>query len=83
MSARRIAVVSVRLYQRLVSPLLPAACRYAPTCSEYAIDAIELHGVIHGIILAAWRIARCNPWTRGGFDPVPTEHRHRRIPTLP
>ena len=82
MSARRIAVYLLRLYQRFVSPFLPAACRYSPTCSEYAIGAIETHGLLHGSVLAAWRIARCNPWSRGGFDPVPAGDRRRRIPTL-
>jgi putative membrane protein insertion efficiency factor len=70
-SARRVAVGLVRIYQRCVSPLLPASCRYFPTCSEYAIDAIEVHGLIRGSLLATWRIARCNPWSRGGFDPIP------------
>jgi uncharacterized protein len=72
-SARSLAVGLVRLYQRFVSPLLPASCRFAPTCSEYAIGAIETHGLIRGSLLAAWRIARCNPWSRGGFDPVPLQ----------
>jgi len=81
MILRRIAVRVVRLYQRFVSPFLPASCRFSPTCSEYAIDAIEEHGLIRGSLLASWRIARCNPWSRGGFDPVPSAHGHRRIPT--
>ena len=73
MSARGVAVGLVRLYQRFVSPLLPASCRFSPTCSEYAIDAIEIHGLTRGSLLAAWRIVRCNPWSRGGFDPVPLQ----------
>jgi putative membrane protein insertion efficiency factor len=72
-SARGVAVGLVRLYQRFVSPLLPASCRFSPTCSEYAIDAIEIHGLTRGSLLAAWRIVRCNPWSRGGFDPVPLQ----------
>lgn len=61
----------VRAYQLLVSPLLPPACRYLPTCSEYAAEAIELHGAWRGIILASRRLARCHPWGGSGYDPVP------------
>jgi hypothetical protein len=62
---------AVRGYQLLVSPVLPPACRYLPTCSEYAADAIERHGAWRGIILAARRLARCHPWGGSGYDPVP------------
>ena len=58
-------------YQQLISPLLPAACRFSPTCSEYARQAIADHGVIRGLALAAWRIARCHPFHPGGWDPPP------------
>lgn len=61
----------VRAYQVTLSPLLPAACRYHPTCSNYAIEAIEKHGAMRGGWLAAKRIARCHPFRPGGFDPVP------------
>ncbi len=61
----------IRFYKRAISPLLPNACRFTPTCSEYAIEAIEIHGVIKGCLLAAWRILRCNPFCKGGYDPVP------------
>ena len=61
----------VRLYQLLLSPLLPPACRFHPTCSHYALEALTLHGSIRGSILAARRIGRCHPFHPGGFDPVP------------
>ena len=60
----------IRLYQRFISPLLLPACRYTPTCSHYAAEAIEYHGA-RGVLLAAWRLLRCHPFARGGFDPVP------------
>jgi hypothetical protein len=62
---------AVRGYQLLVSPLLPPACRFLPTCSEYTAEAIERHGAWHGIILALRRLARCHPWGGSGYDPVP------------
>lgn len=71
MTGRTIAVALLRAYKSFVSPMLPPACRYQPTCSVYAAEAIELHGVLRGAGLALLRIARCHPWSRGGFDPVP------------
>ena len=62
---------AVRGYKLLVSPLLPPACRFLPTCSEYAAEAIERHGAWRGIILASRRLARCHPWGGSGYDPVP------------
>ncbi|MDP5328159.1 MAG: membrane protein insertion efficiency factor YidD [Litorivicinaceae bacterium] len=64
-------VAIIRLYRYFVSPLLPPSCRYIPTCSEYAIEAIQQHGVIKGCWLAARRILRCHPGCSGGYDPVP------------
>ncbi len=61
----------VRVYQRLVSPLLPPSCRFWPTCSEYAAEAVRRHGVVHGGALAARRLARCHPFHPGCVDPVP------------
>jgi putative membrane protein insertion efficiency factor len=61
----------LRIYKRFLSPLLPAACRFEPTCSEYAADAVELHGVLKGSWLTLRRLVRCQPFCRGGFDPVP------------
>jgi uncharacterized protein len=62
---------AVRVYQLVVSPLLPPACRFLPTCSEYAAEAIERHGAGRGIVLALKRLARCHPWGGSGYDPVP------------
>jgi putative membrane protein insertion efficiency factor len=64
-------------YKRFISPMLPNACRFAPTCSEYAMEAIELHGVLRGGALAAARLARCHPLARAGFDPVPARTENR------
>jgi putative membrane protein insertion efficiency factor len=66
-----LAILPVRLYQYLLSPLLPMACRYAPTCSEYAVMAIRKHGLLKGWWLAIKRIGRCHPWGGSGYDPVP------------
>jgi putative membrane protein insertion efficiency factor len=67
----RLLVWIIGAYKRVVSPILPPACRFVPTCSEYAIAAIEKHGPIRGVFLAVRRIVRCAPWHPGGFDPVP------------
>lgn len=63
-------LAGLRAYKRHVSPLLPPACRYTPTCSEYAMEAVERHGVLKGLALAVKRVLSCNPFSRGGFDPV-------------
>jgi uncharacterized protein len=60
----------VRGYQRLLSPLLPARCKYHPSCSQYALDALREYGLARGVVLAAWRLLRCNPWSHGGVDYV-------------
>jgi uncharacterized protein len=57
-------------YQRLISPAIPRRCRYEPTCSRYALDAIREYGILKGLVLAGWRLLRCNPWSDGGYDPV-------------
>jgi uncharacterized protein len=68
---RRTLVLLVRLYQRLVSPLLPPACRFYPSCSAYAVQALERHGAIAGSWLTVRRLCRCHPFHPGGIDPVP------------
>jgi uncharacterized protein len=68
--ARRIALVPVRGYQRLISPALPRRCKYHPTCSAYAVQAIDSYGILRGAVLAIWRLLRCNPFSHGGYDPV-------------
>ena len=68
---KQLLISMIRGYQRHISPLLGASCKYLPTCSRYAIEAIERHGVMKGGLLACWRILRCNPFSRGGYDPVP------------
>jgi uncharacterized protein len=65
---RTVAVAPVRFYQRAISPAIPRRCKYHPSCSEYAVGAIRHHGVLRGIVLAAWRILRCNPFSHGGVD---------------
>ncbi len=65
------AIAPIRLYQKLISPMLPPRCRYYPSCSSYAVQAIEVHGVLKGTTLGAWRVLRCNPWSLGGVDHVP------------
>ena len=67
---RSLAAVPIRAYQRLFSPALGQRCKYYPTCSEYAAQAIGRFGILRGLVLAVWRLLRCNPWSHGGFDPV-------------
>jgi uncharacterized protein len=74
---KRALLLTIRLYQRLLSPLLPPACRYVPTCSQYAAEAVEFHGPVKGAMFALWRLLRCHPLARGGFDPVPLGLGHR------
>ncbi len=70
MSLRDLAIATVRLYQRAISPGLPDSCRFHPSCSQYTVLAIEKHGVLRGVCMGVWRIMRCNPFSKGGFDPV-------------
>jgi len=68
---RRLVVAVLRLYQLVVSPLYGPTCRFYPSCSQYALVAVERHGVLRGAALAGWRLLRCNPWNAGGVDDVP------------
>jgi putative membrane protein insertion efficiency factor len=68
--AREFFLLPLHLYRRVISPLIRPHCRYSPSCSEYALDAVREYGVIRGVVLAAWRVMRCNPWSHGGVDPV-------------
>jgi putative membrane protein insertion efficiency factor len=67
---RSIAIAPVRVYQRVLSPAIPQRCKYYPTCSEYAVGAIRRYGILRGLVLAAWRLLRCNPLSDGGVDHV-------------
>ena len=68
--ARWIVLVPLEGYRRLLSPCLPPRCRYEPSCSAYAAQAVRRFGILRGLALAGWRLLRCNPWSRGGLDPV-------------
>ncbi len=67
---RSIFIYVIKLYQKLISPMFPPSCRFYPTCSEYAVQSIEKNGVLKGGIKSVWRILRCNPFNKGGYDPV-------------
>ena len=81
--AARAAAALVRIYQRLLSPLLGPRCRYHPSCSAYALQAIQAYGILRGAVLAGWRILRCNPFSHGGYDPVEAQRVFRRRPATP
>ncbi len=68
---KKLLIGLIRMYQRWISPILPAACIYEPTCSEYTAQAIKRHGILYGGLLGIWRILRCHPFAQGGWDPVP------------
>jgi putative membrane protein insertion efficiency factor len=68
---RKPFLLLIRFYQNFISPMLPASCRFYPSCSQFGYEAIAKYGIIRGGAMAAWRILRCNPFNRGGYDPVP------------
>ena len=82
MSTRAVAAAPIRLYRRLISPLTGQRCKYHPSCSAYALQAIRTYGILRGVVLAGWRLLRCNPWSHGGFDPV-EQQRLFRPPAAP
>jgi uncharacterized protein len=69
-AARAVVLAPIVAYQRLISPAIPRRCKYEPTCSRYAVEAIREFGILRGLVLAGWRLLRCNPWSYGGYDPV-------------
>ncbi|MCD7728112.1 MAG: membrane protein insertion efficiency factor YidD [Ruminococcus sp.] len=75
---KQVMIFLVKIYQKVISPLFPARCKYYPTCSKYAVDAFKKHGFFKGLILAVWRILRCNPWSNGEIDPVPEKFTLKR-----
>jgi uncharacterized protein len=81
--ARDVVRVPIFLYQRVISPGLPRRCRYEPTCSRYAVQAIGEYGILKGLVLAAWRLLRCNPWSLGGYDPVGAQRVFKAGPPAP
>jgi putative membrane protein insertion efficiency factor len=77
---RAIAIAPIRVYQRAISPALPRRCKYYPSCSEYAVQAVKSYGILRGLVLAAWRLLRCNPWSLGGVDFVEDQKLFRGHP---
>jgi putative membrane protein insertion efficiency factor len=82
--AHALVVAPIAVYSRVISPLLPRRCKYEPTCSRYAVQALGEYGILRGLALAVWRLLRCNPWSHGGYDPVEAQRLfkadHRREP---
>ena len=79
-TVRTLLVAPIRLYQRAISPALPSRCKYHPSCSQYAVEAVRRYGVLRGIVLAGWRLLRCNPWSHGGVDFVEDQTLFRTRP---
>ena len=75
---KHVAALPIHAYRWLVSPLLGPRCKYHPTCSRYALDALREYGVVRGLVLAGWRILRCNPWSHGGVDHAHDQSLFRR-----
>ncbi len=73
---KKLMIAAIKFYQKIISPLLPNVCRYKPSCSEYFIEALQVHGVIKGSILGIKRILRCHPWGGSGYDPVPPKNKN-------
>jgi putative membrane protein insertion efficiency factor len=75
----KLMIVTIRIYQYIISPHTQASCRHIPTCSEYAVEALKVHGIYKGSSLAVRRILRCNPWGTHGFDPVPPKRKQEKL----
>ena len=75
---QKISLILLKFYKNAISPFLPHACRFTPTCSEYMMQAIQVHGIIKGIYLGIKRLLRCNPWGGHGYDPVPPKHQENK-----
>lgn len=67
---KHILIFLIKIYQRIISPFFPPSCRFVPTCSEYSYQAVQKYGALKGTILSVWRILRCNPFNKGGYDPL-------------
>ena len=78
--ARAVVVAPIVAYQRLISPAIPRRCKYEPTCSRYAVEAVREYGILRGLVLAGWRLLRCNPWSYGGYDPAAAQRVFRTRP---
>jgi uncharacterized protein len=76
-----LAIGLVRVYQLVLSPFFAGSCKYHPSCSQYAIDALRSHGLLRGSVLAGWRLLRCNPWSHGGVDRVEDQRLFRKVAT--
>jgi putative membrane protein insertion efficiency factor len=78
--ARNLVASPIIVYRHVVSPAIPRRCKYEPTCSRYAVEAIRRYGILRGLVLAGWRLLRCNPWSHGGYDPVEAQRVFRMGP---
>jgi putative membrane protein insertion efficiency factor len=81
MRPRSLLILPIRVYQRLISPIFGERCKYYPSCSEYAAQAIQRYGILRGLVLASWRLLRCNPWSLGGVDHVEDQRLFKSGPT--
>jgi hypothetical protein len=77
---RALVQAPIVAYQKVISPAIPRRCKYEPTCSRYAVEAIGRYGILRGLVLAGWRLLRCNPWSYGGYDPVEAQRVFRARP---
>ncbi len=77
---RELFLLPLHIYRRLISPALPPRCKYHPSCSAYAVQVVERYGILRGLVLATWRLLRCNPFSHGGYDPVQAQRVFRSRP---